>query len=599
MRTLSLALCFFLTGPLQAQITRLPTSADALAASWLDCQAQNPSDHPYIRYLWVRDGDPETAKAGSLCCNIISRADAIQRPVGMGKDKLLVLRIDLRWYAPEDDEIADWLRFWEDLQFDPAFSMIITRGNLKFATASLPDVRVRSIVRKSEQVLVDTPPYIEAGTGLRQTRKWVWKHSAVENDVALVDLKDVDVIRLPDPMLDQKILGELVSMTGSLAPVVSDGYFAFRVLATIQTSIKDKDKAQKSGVYAQIYGGRYYQFAGIRKAKKGTDEDALLQDLGVAIDVDRGINAARLLDRLKSDQRAAVERSGVTGRPRRVDLFRTGTGRVDLVTGLISITHDIADDDIDVDVHPLANLVDFKDAAREVIWERKNGLHGYALFNGQGALQDEVPADVAKDHTIPAPNTARLQSAISCIACHEAEGSDGWKKVTNDVKKLKTKLEVFGDLSSGILFDFRTNARLASLYGGEPEKAFARGRDDYSAMVFRAVGDKGMKAANKGQTDIVKHAATKLVELSRGYYLDMLTPEKALAELGLKADKDAAKVLDALLRPEPVGPIVFEDFRIGLMRAGVSISRPDFDLVRPFAAQRVAMNLAKIAKEKK
>ena len=57
------------------------------------------------------------------------------------------------------------------------------------------------------------------------------------------------------------------------------------------------------------------------------------------------------------------------------------------------VTHDVNNQEIDLDNDPLANLIDFVDSAREVFSTKRNGLQEGTLFNGQGALQEVAPSN--------------------------------------------------------------------------------------------------------------------------------------------------------------------------------------------------------------
>jgi hypothetical protein len=586
---------FLMSGP----ITKLPGPNDALILAWADSQRLAPTDRLFTRYIWVRNGNALDAKAVSFAMNVVSRATPIARPQPISKDSLLLLRLDVRAYAPQKADLEEWLRLWEELQFDPRFSLLITQGTLK--ALDLDKLKgVHGWVVGTANILENSEPYRDETTGRTVQGRWVSKR--VNGLMELKDVRDIEVIRLPGQFLDQTIYNRLVNLLGTQAPVVSDDYFLGRVLS----AIKGKN------AYKVIYGGLYYDLAGTKrvnkeKQEKGTDEDKLLEQLGVG-NVEKGVDAKAIFDKLRSDQRVAVFRSGVTGKPRQIEFFRTLSGRIDAGTGLISFTHDLADDDVDIDTHPVANLLNFTDKAREVIYERRNGLHGYALFNGQGALQDEAPFDVVLDHTIPAPFTQRLQPAISCISCHEAEGSDGWKKVTNDVKQLvkpDRKLDIFGDTSQKKELIPDTLDRL-SLYQGEPERALVRGRDDYASSVLRATGP--WPASTKGQADVVQHAGTRVVAVWRGYFYDLVTAGAALRELGISAPgKDPKVVLDELLKPDKRAvvnipelelAVVPEDPRIGALLAGIGVNRTDFDLVYPFMQDRANYYLTRLGKMK-
>lgn len=566
-----------------------PNPNDALAIAAADCSEQPASSQPFLRYIWVDSGDPEEAQAVSFALNVVSRGTTIVRPVPLGKDRLIVLRCDLRSYAPRAKDLKEWLSIWEDFQFDPRFNLLITKGTLKFAVLAFADFKAKAFVTRSKDIQVPSEPYVEAGVTYH--KRWDKVTVTELEEITVTKLKDVELARIPGPHLDPTALAQLVSLTRSQAPIVTDGYFLGRALSTI------KDK----GVYATIYGGRYYELSDIRTgAKKGTDEDVLLEQLGVG-SVEHGITAKKLFEDLRSDQRAFKLRSDVTGHPRSIEFYRTLAGRLDLTSSLISFTRDLKDQSIDIDTHPVANLLEFKHDATEVIFEKRNGLHGYALFNGQGKRQDEVPPDVAVDHTITQNRPKRLQSAISCIACHEAEGSDGWKKFGNDVLTLlngRKRLDVFGDVGRPDASISDTLDRLAGLYKGDPERTLQRARDDYSLAMLKTTGP---WKASKGQTDVVKLAGTKLTNRWRRYFFEDVSPKEAMAELGVEfadpktSKEEYTKAFNAMVLPEvkagvpvpEIGQVVVpEDPRIAALKAGIPISRFDWDLSYAFAAGR-------------
>lgn len=568
-----------------------------------------------MRYVWVTGwfGDGQVAEDGkalSFTINTISRASIIIRPPPLGKDKLLLMRIDLRNYFPREKDLEQALQFWDDLEFDPAFSLLITRGTLAAALVQFPGLEGKAVKvkggKRKEPTAKPEPMKDPAKTPEELAAKLAKapkdKAKAVRADVALKDVKveDIDLIKFAAPHLHQLAFAELQELLATPAPIVTDGYFTFRVLNTI------KDK----GIFEVIYGGRYYEFAGVpQNSKVGSDEDNLFEQLGIG-NVAGGVNAAQVFDKIRSDQRTAIFRSDVTGSPRMVEVLPTLVGRDG--TAFISISHDLKTDDIDNDVHPIFNLIAFKDFARELIWRRANGLHGYAaVAAATGNLADEVPFNVAIDRTIPAPHVARLQAAISCIACHQAKGgSDGWIKVGNDVKALvnpKTgRLDIFGDIDKGELNKpiADTLDRLAGLYAGDLERAFQLGRDDYAASALRATGP--MARANAGQTDIVKVATTRVVDVSRGYYFDLVDARQALKECGIEATKEeAAPLLRLLLGPDLraavdvplVQVIVPEDVRSAALQAGLSIIRTDWDLTRSFVQERLQQGIKRLQQQ--
>lgn len=578
------------------KIEILPGTSDVLMAAFKDIMNVPEAHRPFFRYLWVRDGTLPSLRGDVFALNVVSRGSGPYRPEIIKDRGVLLLRLDLRAVAPKERDLKEWLKIWEDFQFDPSFSLFTTPGSLKFAVASFPDWEGQGWVCRSRKVAEDCPPYVHTD-GHTYTARWVKKVVGAVEKFKLKEVQDAELIRIPAPDLNQTLWAQLVLLTGSLAPVVSDDYFVARALAAIEDR----------GIYAQIYGGRYYQLAGIRQTreKNATDEDQIFEDLGVG-DIKGGKKAIDILNALRGDRRVAVFRSQVTGGPRQVEFFRTLTGAIDETSGLISVTSDLKTQGIDIDQHPLANLLNFKRDAREGIFEKANGFHGYFLTNGDGKLQAEAPPDVARDHTVPAPHPTRLQSCISCISCHEANGSDGWIEVGNDVKKLldrrKSGVDIFTDLSIKKAIQSDVIDRLARLYSGNPERALQKGRDDYAAAVLKATGP--WEEDKAGQTTVVKLAATRVVQQWRKYFYDLVTPQTALRELGIAVGdaKDAEKILFSLLPPDKraavavpeLGDVLIpEDPRIAALRCGVSIGRFDWDLTRAFVAERVQRQLLK------
>lgn len=500
----------------------------AIALALADVRTLPKHDRAYQRYIWIPDGKVESLQEVSLTLNYISRATTIIRPTPVAGQ---LARVDVRHYAPRDSDRDEWMGTWYNFTFDPRFSLLLTKDTLKF----------------SQGLIVNVP-----------------------------DFKDgEDVIKVPSPHLDQVAYANLVNETASQAPIVSHRYFIVRALSAIQ------DK----GAYKTIYGGLYYDFVGIKTgAKKGTDEDAMFEQLGVG-DVQSGLTAAKIFEKLRSDQRVAVFRSNITGRPRRADFVRTLASRDG--QSIVSVTHDIKQQSIDVGVHPVMNLLDFKDDARELIAEKTNGLHLFALFDGNGKRQDEAPPDVAVDHTIPAPHSTRLQPAIGCIRCHAPDS--GWRAVHNDAKKLL----------GGLLDVFPTRKadevdRLAGLYSGDVEsRLLPRARDDYNSAILRATGP--FKASKRNQADIAKLSAERLSNTWKVYWFDLVDASRALDELGVKHDpKKAVETLRKLIPPAKVievdgvgAPYVPEDPRIGALLVGLSVNRSDWDLVYSFVATRM------------
>ncbi|HYE70387.1 MAG TPA: hypothetical protein VD932_02565 [Aquabacterium sp.] len=579
-----LAFLLLTAGAQDLKIQTLPTHNHALALAWADLQTQPKHRWSCLRYVWVPSGDPERLKAVSHAINAVSHAPDIYRPADLGDGKgLLVARLDLEKYVPEDKDLREWLSIWEEFQFDPDLSLLLTKGMLKIAVENGRELKGAGTVKRWKT--------FAGGRAKRLVR------SREDIDIAVLDVDAVELIRLPAEDTDQELLRALQDATGSQAPVVTDAYFVARALAQIQ------DK----GVYKEIFGGLYYRLAGIKKAKQGSDLDAFFESIGIG---GNGVTAKQVFAKIPSNQRTAIEKSLVTGHPRSIEFLHSPFGQFGRSTGIVAVTSDLADQDIDVDVHPLDNLVEFKATGKELIYERANGLHGYLALNGDDNLVDEVPSTgataIAEDHTITHKRPKRLQPAISCIACHEAEGPDGWQLVRNDVLRLKRQgVDPIGNRHR---FDRATREKLLALYTGDPERALKRGRDDYSLAVFRCTGP---WKASKTQTDVVKHSASKLVQMWRGYFFDDVDATTVLRECRVQCDPTQAKdVLAELLATDPKAavevdgePVVVEDWRLGHLRGGGTLNRTNWALVqssvRAMVQGRVAQRFKAAPAEKK
>ena len=555
---------------------------DALEIANLDLNQLDPLTSITSRYVWIEDNDVETLKCVSLACNYISRSPTVHRPIPVMINGTMLVRVDLSALAPTQQDLDEFIKVWEELQFDPKFSLLLTKDTLRFASRDIVIPTVKKTVNKTERVLEDCEPYVSKVDGKTHTRRYVNKEVTETIEVPFKD-SDVQVARLASEHLDPNLVSALIAKTHSQAGVVSSKYFLFRALSTI------KDK----GLFNTIYGGLYYDFAGIKtNNKKGTDLDNLLETLGIG-NVEAGVNFQKLFDKLRSDQRVAIFRSDVTGKPRRVLLLKTLVGRES--QGIVSITQDFRDQDIDIGTHTMMNLLNLDAQAQEVIWELPNGLNGFAIFDGKGKRIDEVGPDVANDSTIPSPHTQRLQPAIGCIRCHANEG--GWKILRNDVKPLlKEGIDIFNDLS-----DRKNNLadiidRLTGLYAGDLErKILPRARDDYATAILGATGP---WIKSKDQTNVHRLSGEKLGKVYNGYIYETVDAAKALQEFGykLKKEDDPVKVLRGILRPPNIvlNNVVPIDPREAALLMGLKINRIEFDLDYSFMATR----LKKVAQQK-
>jgi hypothetical protein len=318
-----------------------------------------------------------------------------------------------------------------------------------------------------------------------------------------------------------------------------------------------------------VEGGVYYDLSGIeKKPTRGTAQDAFLASVGANEQLVRSLDA---------DVRVALFRSSITGKPRRVDVF-VGVGSRESI-GLVTITHDVTDEERRAAGHPVKNLLAFIDAGREVIVHRNNGLLAYALFNNAGALVDSVPDNIAADHEVPKGHTTRLQAAVSCIRCHGPAG--GYQPLRNDVRGLVRRGLVISDQTSK---DLAADLdRLAGLYSGTPDKQLFRAMSDYADAVARATS-----ARFDGKT--IAEAVSTTYGTYRYSDVDAVV---ACRELGYEVQGGfALNMLRQLIElPDPpAGTVVLDDPIILAMLDGKSVTRSDWESIYATAAQRVATN---------
>jgi hypothetical protein len=350
---------------------------------------------------------------------------------------------------------------------------------------------------------------------------------------------------------------ELVTQTNSPAPLLLAEWAAVKMLTSID-------------------GGRYYHFRGLkdRNGKPTMKLDEYLRSRGA----DRAAAGS-----FGSDERAALIKSGVTGKPRRIDVFRGGGVRPSVGTGLVSITHDISDGQTKVANDPIKNLLAFESAASEVILEVANGEHEFTLWNAQGELQDEVPATgdgaIAVDTTAPKGAVPRLQSALSCIRCHGPH--EGWQPFENDVQRLADgDLSLIADLGAGQkAFEPTTLNRLLGLYGGNLAEPLRLGRNTLFDVTYRTTGGYDVPRSSE---------ALALVYQAYHYPPELVKAADALALLGVPvpAGVEPAKVLQAAVPPTQG----VEDPLMKALHAGVGIQRWQFELLWPSLIDRLQRN---------
>lgn len=356
----------------------------------------------------------------------------------------------------------------------------------------------------------------------------------------------------------------LSTFTGSKVPIVEARYFLTRLLTTVDQGLGD---------------GLYYQFCGIDLDPAGetTALEAWLARQGVDPTIAKVLQGDSSALKVDPRNQVAVSFSGVTGKPRAVILiYGAGVRPTDGVP-IVTLTLDIADGQVDAKQHPILTLLDATFAGGEGIGFRPDGFPEYIVFNAAGQILASVPDNIARDGTVPFPYTARLQAAIGCIRCH-ADG-EGWKTLKNDVATL---------LASGLTpidDDSQTDPvtaldKILGLYTGDPAQPIQTLRNAHDGLAFRATGGIWLEKSATG-------AAGELAAMYAQYNYELIGPAEALRELGQAvledetAEQAFARVIPKLPALPETGGFPAEDPSIGLLRAGIGMTRFDFNRVLP------------------
>lgn len=567
-----------------AELQRVSVPAQAVLSAHGAIKQIAPVYRPYTRFIWVRESELANFQSVALAMGYISRGPLLYGPKDYPVIDGYLMQVDLQRLAfkLKGNDLQEMVDTWEELQYDPNFALLITKDMVRF----LDKETVFNVSVREWKIVDEDKKFVENGKEV----KGRWIRPIVVKQVKAEDLKalkNFEVARANGMHIPAAEFTELQHETQSLAPVVSYDYFITRAL----NSIRD------DGLYKEVFGGLYYTFRGIKKGgrEKGTDLDALLEQLGVG-NIEAGVTFEKLFEKVGTDQRAAIFRSKVTGRPRLVIWFQSPAGRETM--GLVFITRDVKSKDVDIGQHPVLNLLEFKFAGSEVIFVLPNGLHGFAIVNAQGDLLDEVPIDIAADRTVPAPHHPRLETR-SCIFCHNTTGTAlGLQPFGNDVKlMLSSYFNAYGDRAQLDELVADTLNRIDSLYSGSPEAILMKARNDYNYSFLKATGP---IEEGGDQTEIVRLATENLMRVYSKHNWETVSPQRALYELGFVAPREHAKdALWILLPPEVSsgdGVIIPEDARIWAIKQGIEINRTDWAFVYPFAAARVQTALGALQK---
>lgn len=503
--------------------------AEAVALAAGDILSVSPSEQRNVRYIWFVEPTRENLAAAAFALNT-AVSHASQPVRPLPVANGRLLRIDLRSLCPRDEDFQRLLKLWE---------VNVANDDPYFRK---PDVFVDANGRNFRKVKV--APY-RAANG------------------KTYDFRSVEIIAAErfglHVGLDKMLL--LHTMTGSNLPVVRGDWFVIKSLTTLD-------------------GGYYYDLMGIA----GLNRQQFLQSIGADLDV---------VAKRRSDQRAAIGISQITGKPRLTTAVPTVGVRPTVGQGALLFTEDIFDEDNDPERHPIYTLLGFKSRAEEHIFQRPNGMLGYALFDAAGKLQNSVPDNIARDGTVATPYTAKLQPAISCIRCHGPY--DGWQPCPNDILAMLKPVEVNGVLERLDIFDdenskesvVATVDRLAGLYSASFDQLLMAARRDHDRAAYEVLGG----PLNQKSKSIVVDVSAAIRAMHDAYSYSPVTSATAAQELGVA---DFGKAVP--LMPKNAAGVRPEDPTLWRLRQGKAVTRKDWEHVWADAAIRAAVYYSRRAK---
>lgn len=593
-------------------VRRLLMPFDIAKICLADAQQFDPLDAQFLRYIYLPYHVNQTGytQAVNFSVNLaLSQSSVIQYGWLIHPQ---VIRYDLRLLAPVVGDLQNLIDTFEELAFDPYFHEFVeivddidtardaTLDALKVLLGLLDQETVDAKAKVSDGLqlaklqqelsrgrtfdlafleklaagsltiggVIKDKNYNDVAKAIVSLRKAAGVLAKLAGDVAKIEVKSRrsgagalginEEVPIPARHAGEafELLAELVQ---SDACIVRADYFLVRALASI-------DLGHGAGLY--------YQFLGVRAGQNGlTDFEQLLADLGVN---------EELLARQGVFSKSAIAWSGVTGRTRAVIGIPSVSVAPGRSTGFVTYTQDPSNDQVAAANEPLRNLLAFTFAAQELIWERRNGMLAFDLFNAAGLRQAKAPDNVVCDSRVPDPYTRELYSCMSCLRCHGPAG--GRMAVGNDVLKLtRGNADILDDLASADGLDALLD-KLAGEYSGDLSKPLQRSRDDFGEATFRATS--GMRLGNDLANNMVTFKAMSVPEVCAflsaihvEYTYRPVSPAMVLADLGyLVTDEGHATELLNQVAPNGVG-VTLLDPTLALLNVGVSVTRPAVELI--------------------
>ena len=201
-----------------------------------------------------------------------------------------------------------------------------------------------------------------------------------------------------------------------------------------------------------------------------------------------------------------------------------------------------------------SNRVFFHDAS-ELIYSLPSGLHGYALYDRFGNLQNVAPIDIVKDLISPVIPGPEIKAAISCFRCH----SGG---IIPAVDQVRAKV-----LENSTEFTVNDQERVRNLYKRQTSlnALFKVDNNQYLAALSKL----GISASEPDPINVARdffytdYDAKKVAAfffLPKGKFLELLSLSGDVRnEIGQLLIEGGTVSLDQLIQ---TAPLIFRDFKL-------------------------------------
>lgn len=564
------------------------TTATITATTLADAERQHAPE--YLRYVWVPDWiTPRNgyAQASLVANSTFSRTANIVRPDAVAGGRLV--RFDLTAFAASEAALREIVDVYERLaSHETYFGYTVRRDREHIAPRALA-VGDPCQVRVGEDWLPGrfAGPRANGQSAVdRGGVTYVLPAASVRSAIpAGAALRQPHGQRFPAAHLGEPGL-RLFEITRSGVPIIRlDEFVAFAF-----STINGGEYSALTGIEADLQS-TVAKFAGADAAEKLLRQSASLRRAeGVHRKEGGGRSIYEIageLDPELAKSKALITHSGVTGR-QRLAVMLTGSA-IAPVEGLqlVSVTFDVAEDNLDPDADPNRNLGSYERYnGGEAILARSNGMLVYLVFDANDKIINSVPDNVAHDFRARQVRanvaTTRVFSGLSCANCHDwTEKQLGWQPLTNDMAaSLKTITRFLGD--KGSKDRLAEVARIAANYKAD-ELQLTEMLDGARRQYQRAV----QTACGMGSREVVQG----LADSYWGYWYDAVTPEVAARELGQVLTPDAAH--EYLLQIEPaeddetrIADLVREDIVFARLKENKSITPVQWRTIYQSIAER-------------